>query len=136
MRLASLGVGATERIKVSDDKEQIPIKWLCLEIFSFLANIIAPKQLVYYLYNNFLMGHCWIELGSFSTQSECPCHYDYKIISKTEFFSSPANLGVASQLRIESCSSVLLQSLNIPDLVLCEVISIQIALLTWLDFKW
>lgn len=81
MRLASLGVGAIERIKVCDNKELLPVKWLCLAIFSFLANIIAPKQLIYYLYNNFLMGHCWIELGSFHTQSECPHHCNCKIIS-------------------------------------------------------
>lgn len=70
-KLMSLGAVTTQRRKTCDDKE-LPLKTTVpRDFFSFLANIIAPKQWVYYLYNHFLVGHCWIEVRSFGTQSEC-----------------------------------------------------------------
>lgn len=123
--IQSSGVLAIERIRGCDKKkkEQL-LKWLWPEIFPFLTNIIAPKQL-FFIYVTIslwlIVNRTWVLLYPEPIPPSLQWQNYIIYTPAGQFFSAPTSLRVTPQLHIKKWNSILQHFFSIPNLVLCEV---------------
>lgn len=104
-------------------KEQL-LKWLWPEIFPFLTNIIAPKQLLFIYVTISLwliVNRTWVLLYPEPIPPSLQWQNYIIYTPAGQFFSAPTSLRVTPQLHIKKWNSILQHFFSIPNLVLCEV---------------